>query len=998
MKLFTPCKRYFAAFCVLLIAAALAVVSQTTKPKPAVKKQASKAKATAAKTPAKKAVSSKSKTKDPKPKTPDVPKPDEKAEWEKAVSMTDAGERIAAVKAFLITFPESEKLIEARSLIVTAYSELGNASLSAGDPATALVDYKMAIADAPAPVPDQLFAETFARFPANLYFRGAREESYELASMLEKVAESNVGQLVSIANFYMSVENGSEARRVADIAIKAAPDSSVAYQTLGLASRMDFRLDMSAAAHARALELDPDSLSARRGLAEMKRATGKSEDAEALYREILGRDEGNVPARTGLILSLFDSGKVSEAEAEMSRSLEENPGNVILLAGAAYWYAAHQNGDKAVSSALSAIASDPRFIWSHIALARGYMARNEPVAAERTLLAARRYGNFPTLEYEIASARATAGFYREATEELAKSFSVKNGVVRTNLGGRVTRESTDLTELIGLERRASIFAPKPADSAENGARLIALLTLKHELSETEPRTSVLAKAADDLIRGDDKMKVHRQIYAAEQLVEKRAALDKVMEITRSAIANVVAGLEVPNPSTAVMASELYEPRRLAAARNDYINVPDVPRQTLSTILRGQIEEIQGWAMFQTDAAEDAIMHLKRAASVLPADSAWWRSTTWRLGTAFASTGKDAEALDMYIRSYKGGQPNIFSYGVIEDIYKRVNGNTVGLEELIGAKPDALGLTPVAKVEATPPVQPIVRPTPRRTPSVVPIEIATPTPEESPKPVERIEVATPSPTPVAEVPSATPTASPTPDEEIPTPSPTPVVEEPLPTATPPIEEKPTPTELPTPTPEVINTEESAKQGDEKPKETPAQKSTTALRTDLFEPVVISIPRPPPVLPKRSPTATPSPTPGLDTVAVTKPTPDPVSVSDAKKPTTDTENERPTPDGRPRVVKGEPRSVAPCTLTVSEEVVSLRAGGGDLAVIVGRSDDEDLDEITATSTTPDSVNVRREPITGVKTRALFILKAIGRPGLYQVTFELPCGKREVSVKVR
>src|SRR5204863_5817692 len=121
----------------------------------------------------------------------------------------------------------------------------------------------------------------------------------------------------------------------------------------------------------------------------------------------------------------------------MAKSLEANPGNVILLAGAAYWYAAHNDGDKAVEYAQKAIAADPRFIWSHIALARGLLAQNKPVEAEKMLLAARRYGNFPTLEYEIASARLGAGLYREAAEELARSFSLKDGMIQARLGGRV---------------------------------------------------------------------------------------------------------------------------------------------------------------------------------------------------------------------------------------------------------------------------------------------------------------------------------------------------------------------------------------------------------------------------------------------------------------------------------------------------------------------------------------------------------------------------------
>src|SRR5829696_9155198 len=142
----------------------------------------------------------------------------------------------------------------------------------------------------------------------------------------------------------------------------------------------------------------------------MKRALGKSDEAVALYRELLTANESDLPSHTGLILALFDAGKRSEAEAEMARSLEQKPANVILMAGAAYWYASKGLGDKAVELAQKALAREPRYIWSHIALARGLMSQGKPVEAEQALIKARAFGNFPTLEYELASARIAAGF------------------------------------------------------------------------------------------------------------------------------------------------------------------------------------------------------------------------------------------------------------------------------------------------------------------------------------------------------------------------------------------------------------------------------------------------------------------------------------------------------------------------------------------------------------------------------------------------------------
>ena len=570
------------------------------------------------------------------------------------------------------------------------------------------------------------------------------------------------------------------------------------------------------------------------------------------------------------------------------------------------------------------------------------MSRKDFVAAERTLLAARRYGNFPTLEYEIATARLAAGYYREAGEELAKSFSVNDGVVHTNLGGRVPRELKDFTELVGFERRASIFAPTAADSPENAAKLTALLELKQELDSRAPKAETVTKLADEFIRGDDKMKVHRQVFTAAQLLEKKVALPKVLEIAKGAVENVEAGLDVKNSSIAVMASQLYENRSLAATRGEYINVPDVPRLTLSSILRGQIEELSGWAMFQMDDPAEAAVRLRRAVSVLPLDSSWWRSSTWRLATALAQTGKDAEALDMFVKSYKSSGPNPIRYHVIETLYKKFNGNSDGLEAKIGPDP-APAETIAQKVEPSPTPEVIVEATPEtKTETAAPEVITEPKPEET-KPVT-VPDTSPKPTPEA-------------------------------------------------TPEVQKTPE------EKPKETGSETKPANTTKELFPPVIITVPsRDAGKMPPKETEikVEPSPTPEESILAEEiKPAPTP-----EKKPE-ETAKPPVEPDARPRIVEVVPDTpkIEPCTLTVSEESVTLQNGGGDLAIIVGTEADSELEGITAVSSSPADVNVRGEFIAGVKTRAIFVLRSISsKTGLFQIKFEMPCGKKAVVVKVR
>ncbi len=898
---------------------------------------------------------------------------DEKVKWAKAVAIADAADRIAALRRFLEDFPNSGRKTEALSFIVTAGFVLGNDKMATGDVPAAAAFYRTAAQDAPKPIPSQLFADVLSKFAANLYFRGARRQAYEIARILESKADSSSTQLLDLASFYLSVENGSDAKRVTENAIRLDPNNPAAYQTLGLANRIEFLIEESAAAYSKALSIEPDSLPARRGLAEMKRAMGQSVEAIALYRQILDKDQSDLPAQTGLVLSLFDGGSRADAEAEMAKTLDANPGNVILLAGAAYWYAAHNDSDRSISLAQKAITIDPRFVWSYIALARGYLGKQDPISAEKTLLSARQYGNFPTLEYEIASAKLAAGYYREAAEELAKSFSIKDGVVRTALGGRVSRESKSFIDLVGFERRASIFAPNAADNPENAARLSALLEFKQELESTRPKDENAVKAADAFIAGGDKTKLHRQIYAASQLLEKRIALPKVLEITKSAAANIDAGLDIKNPSVAVLASEIYENRSIAAVRGEYVNVPNLPTATLSAILRSQIEEISGWATFQMGDTSDAVIRLKRAVSVAPADSAWWRSSTWRLANALAQTGNDTEALEMYIRSYKSSGPTPIRYTVIEGLYKKIYGNTQGLEARIGPNPAPPVSSEFVAQTTEKSSAPVTTPVP---PSVVPAEI------ETPSTVETKKESVPAAVPIATLAVAV-------DEPKPEPTPAEIPKELRPAPAPEPSPKPLPTVERTP--------------DVQPKEDSAETKSPERRVDLFEPVVITIPQPETgkAPPKQTEVLSESSRTPDEKRAAEKiePTPSP-----SPTPTTEKKSDDVTEvsGSRPRIVASRsetPAKLIPCKINLSEETVTLRSGGGDISMIVGLDDDGELDGLTAVSMNPQDVSLRREVIAGVRTRALYILHSISsKAGDFQVKFEMPCGKREILVRVR
>lgn len=657
---------------------------------------------------------------------------DDKKEFEKASSIEDPAEKIAALKKFVTAFPGSALLNQARELLSSTASSLADARFEAGEVPTAIDLYKLAVSSAPTPIPASLFDDSLSKIPNALYWKGSRPEAIDIAKTLETRVGSDPDQLSAIAMFYVGIENGDEAVRLAEAAVKADPTKSKPYGVLGLAERVNFKLDESAAAYSKALELDPSSASLRRNLAEIKRATGKADEAVALYRDAVAADPKDLLSQNGLVLSLFDAGKTDEAEKAMAASLEQNPNNVMLIADAAYWYAAHKNDEKAIEYARRAISVEPRYVWSHIALGRALMLQNRAVEAEEALLKARQYGNFPTLEYEIASARAMAGFYRDAVEGLEKTFTITDGDITTKIGGRVERKGASFNDVLADERRASILEPAVADNAQTASRLKELLILHAAISSAKPDEAAVAKAADAFVAGDDNSKYHRQLYASSLLLNNKIAVDKAREYAEAAVGNSDTALTVPNAGAFVMASELYDSRQLALSRSEFLKVPDVPRPMLAAILRGRIEDLIGWALVEQNKPADAEIHFKRALSILPEKSAWWRRSLWRYGMALEQGGKDAEALDAYIKSYSIDKPDLDRYTTVEALYKKVNGSTEGLEAKIGPSPLPSAVV-IAKndTSSVPTALPVVTATPNiDLPQATPVALPDPKPTPS----------------------------------------------------------------------------------------------------------------------------------------------------------------------------------------------------------------------------------------------------------------------------
>ena len=205
----------------------------------------------------------------------------------------------------------------------------------------------------------------------------------------------------------------------AETAVKLAPDLAEAHRILAVGLHISLRLDEAAAEYKRTLELDPDV----EGLARQSRRSlsclGQSRRSTcALQRTTRSRSERRA-ARAGKVISLLELSRTEEANSALDAALTADPRNLPLLAGTAYWFAAHDNNEKAFDLARRAIAIEPRYTWAQVALSRAYLGLKRPLNAERAMRYARQYGKFPTLDVRARERARVDGTLRGSSRSVA---------------------------------------------------------------------------------------------------------------------------------------------------------------------------------------------------------------------------------------------------------------------------------------------------------------------------------------------------------------------------------------------------------------------------------------------------------------------------------------------------------------------------------------------------------------------------------------------------
>jgi len=668
--------------------------------------------------------------------------------------------RAIKLKEFLAKHPNSKARPRATELLISTHAALGDQKLKNGDP-RGVDDLLTAIAETDATMSDQLFSGVIAQIPMNLYLRNEPASAFKAAQAIETKFGSDPKRLLSVASFYLGIERGDEAVRIAEQIVKTAPDLAEAHRVYALGLHLSLRLDEAAAAYKRLLDVDPNSRVARNSLADLNRGIGKPEEALALYTEQLKIDSKDKPAATGTVLSLLDLGRTDEANTRLDAALAEDPRNLALLTGAAYWFVAHEKFEKAFELARKAVEIEPRYTWAQIALARSFIGLKRPLDAERSLRYARQYGKFPTLNYELASVLSSMGLYDEALDVLRESFVVTGGQIQTRLAGRYPAANENFIDLLAPERRASIYQNTSADTAANAKALKDLLVFANALtpaSDSQKIDEVAAvAAAREFGSGTDQRRTFRQSYASSRLLRNGLGFAPAFELAEEAKKSAAEGLDIPVLSLAVQADEFRDLRAKAIAAGNVPDVADAPRSILGDILRGRSDDLMGWSLFNQGKYEPALTLLKTAVSGLPNGTPAWRTATWHLGAALEQSGNDAAALENYILSYKAGNTDPIRRATIEQVYKRINGSLQGLDEKIGTGGVAAAPT-TAPANASPEPAAVASPSTETSNSYKPASAA-PTPDTTVENVRTKPTETNTAPTSAASPSPEPTASP-----------------------------------------------------------------------------------------------------------------------------------------------------------------------------------------------------------------------------------------------
>lgn len=636
---------------------------------------------------------------------------DNPATLEAALATTDPAARLEALQKFLQAQPDSPQADTARAELTRTFAYLGETNLAAKNIDAAIQSFKQAIAAFPQKTDDKFFDEVAIKIPLAVSVRGYRTEAILLAREIEARFAKEAKRLTSLGEFYLSVEAPSEALRALHSAARLAPDNARIYRTLGAAYRVNLNLEEAATQYQRAIKADPKDSRAYFELGNLYRARGNYELAINLYNHQISLAPEHVPSLKGLALCYIAQDKENQAIEILTQAVKFTNADLkqdyYFQTQLAMTYLARGKVGKARLAADAALVAEPRFSWARIAAAEVELAEGKYFEAERSVIAAMRYADFPTLHFMLGKIYLAVEDFEGALVEFNKAFSYKAEKFQARLGGAVEAKAATVAELLAPERQASLFQAEPITNdvefklAENlvrledaihGARqsssaLLSAILINQTVNKNA--SAYLQKVTEDFVETEGSRKPFRWLYAAERLTQSGQALETVLQLTAQAL-DAAETVTAPDGSL-----------------RDY---PNYDRDGRLRVFRGRTLTLRGRALLKLGRTREAIAALEQAVDtygLIPER----KNAQWQLAAAKENAGQTKAALDLYILAYE--PPEKTSVGsdlnraVIESLYRKVNGSLDGLNERIGKARESSqlalsGLKPLATAPNTEP--------------------------------------------------------------------------------------------------------------------------------------------------------------------------------------------------------------------------------------------------------------------------------------------------------
>ena len=103
--------------------------------------------------------------------------------------------------------------------------------------------------------------------------------------------------------------------------------------------------------------------------------------------------------------------------------------------------------------------------------------------------------------------------------------------------------------------------------------------------------------------------------AANRLLRNDVGPSTALELVAAAKKASDDALNHPYLTIAVQADEFRDMRARSITAGTVPDIAEGPRNVLSSILKGRLEDLQGWGLFNQEKYPDAIEHLKQAVMV-----------------------------------------------------------------------------------------------------------------------------------------------------------------------------------------------------------------------------------------------------------------------------------------------------------------------------------------------------------------------------------------------